>query len=106
MPTHSWAMSSSIVCCAGCQRRTLDAFGLDGLAVFAGPEHESADLVGQDRLLPLCRVEGVDEGEPLSFSPSERPDCLSVQRVLGRLRGRQAGRHHVGGADDVTLIAR
>ena len=68
-------------------------------AVLPGAEHEIADPVIQDGLLPLPLVERVDQREGLVVLLAERTDGSAVERVRGRLRRGQARRHHVGAPD-------
>ncbi len=63
-------------------------------------EHQIPDLIVEDGLLALGGVEGVDQREALVVLAAEWANRLSVQRVLGWLRSREARCHHAVGSRD------
>ena len=79
---------------------SLQALGLDRLAILPGPEHKIGDTVVQNRLLPLGLVEGVQQSERLIALLAERPHGFPVDRVESGLRAGQGRRENAVLAGD------
>jgi len=79
---------------------SLQALGLDGLAILPRSEHKIGYAVVENRLFPLGLVEGVQQSESFVVLLAERPHGLAVQRVESGLSGGQARRENTPLAGD------